>query len=302
MTTDDDGTRGSGAPSGEGRASAGGWIAGSIVALFVGWWLALASVLSTAGPWSGRWSDGGMLLAYLIAAALGFGVPFWGFLSLRRERRDGRSARIVGPTMCLLLAALGGVTLLPLPFFQGARMASDAAERAQPPTDGETARTAAEAEEELRSLGDRVVAAMGRDSSAPPAEVVTDTCRLDNHDVGTMVRYSWWYGDGKPSAPATAATGSASASASSSTGAPTPSPSATMFDAEGARMSEPALRLLQDEGYELYQRFDGGGGHLYVPDDWHGRATVGQRAEDLLMESGCLVDPGAVDPDAVSGE
>ncbi len=61
---DDDEARGGGAPAGEGRASAGGWIAGSIVALFVGWWVALASVLSTAGPWSGRWSDGGMLLAY----------------------------------------------------------------------------------------------------------------------------------------------------------------------------------------------------------------------------------------------
>ncbi|MCL9666723.1 hypothetical protein L2091_15990 [Curtobacterium albidum] len=282
MTTDDDGTRGSGAPSGEGRASASGWIAGSIVALFVGWWLALASVLSTAGPWSGRWSDGGMILAYLIAAALGFGVPFWGFLSLRRERRDGRSARIVGPTVCLLLAALGGVTLLPLPFFQGARMASDAAERAQPPTDGETARTVAEAQEELRALGDRVVAAMGRDSSAPPAEVETDTCRLDNHSAGTMVRYSWFVAEWAPSTPA-------------ASGSPVPSPSATVSDAEGARMSEPALRLLQDEGYELYQRFDGGGGHLFVADDWHGRATVGQRAEDLLLESGCLADPNAVD-------
>lgn len=282
MTTDDDGTRDSGAPSGEGRASAGGWIAGSIVALFVGWWLALASVLSTAGPWSGRWSDGGMLLAYLIAAALGFGVPFWGFLSLRRERRDGRSARIVGPTVCLLLAALGGVTLLPLPFFQGARMASDAAERAQPPTDGETARTVAEAQDELRALGDQVVAAMGRDSSAPPAEVETDTCRLDNHSAGTMVRYSWFVADWAPSTPA-------------ASGSPVPSPSATVSDAEGARMSEPALRLLQDEGYELYQRFDGGGGHLFVADDWHGRATVGQRAEDLLLESGCLADPNAVD-------
>ncbi len=295
MTPDDDGTRGSGAPSGEGRARAGGWIAGSIVALFVGWWLALASILSTAGPWSGRWSDGGMILAYLIAAALGFGVPFWGFLSLRRERRDGRSARIVGPTVCLLLAALGGVTLLPLPFFQGARMASDAAERAQPPTDGETARTVAEAQEELRALGDRVVAAMGRDSSAPPAEVETDTCRLDNHSAGTMVRYSWFVADWAPSAaaPAPAADGSAP-SAPAASGSPVPSPSATVSDAEGARMSEPALRLLQDEGYELYQRFDGGGGHLFVA-DWHGRATVGQRAEDLLLESGCLVDPNAVD-------
>ena len=294
MTTDDDGTRGDGAPNGEGRASAGGWIAGSIVALFVGWWLALASVLSTAGPWSGRWSDGGMLLTYLIAAALGFGVPFWGFLGLRRERRDGRSARIVGPTVCLLLAALGGITLLPLPFFQGARMASDAAERSQPPTDGETARTVAEAQEELRSFGDRVVAAMGRDSSAPPAEVETDTCRLDNHSAGTMVRYSWFAEDWAPSTTATAASGSA-APAPAASGLPTPSPSATVSDAEGARMSEPALRLLQDEGYELYQRFDGGGGHLFVPDDWRGRATVGQRAEDLLLESGCLVDPDAVD-------
>ncbi len=187
--------------------------------------------------------------------------------------------------MCLLLTALGGVTLLPLPFVQGVRMAADAAERAQPPTDQETARTVAQAREELRSLGDRVVAAMRRGSSSPPAEVETDTCRLDNHSVGTMVRYSWFVGDGAPSAPATAATGS-----------PAPSPSPSVSDAEGARMSEPAVRLLQDEGYELPQRFDGGGGYLSAP-DWHGRATIGQRAEDVLLESGCLVDPDAVDED-----
>ncbi|GAA3334593.1 hypothetical protein HP467_13430 [Curtobacterium albidum] len=286
MTGDDDEVRGDGAPDGKGRASAGGWVAGSIVALFVGWWLALASVLSTAGPWSDRWSDGGMLLAYLVAAALGFGVPLSGFLRLRREQRDGRSARVVGPVVCLLLTALGGVTLLPLPFVQGVRMAADAAERAQPPTDQETARTVAQAREELRSLGDRVVAAMGRDSSSPPAEVETDTCRLDNHGVGTMVRYSWFVGDGAPTDPATAATGPQ-----------VPSPSATVPDAEGARMSEPAVHLLQDEGYELTQRFDGGGGRLAAPGDWRGRATIGQRAEDVLLESGCLVDPDAVDED-----
>ncbi|WP_152999619.1 hypothetical protein [Curtobacterium citreum] len=103
--------------------------------------------------------------------------------------------------------------------------------------------------------------------------------------MGTMVRYSWFVGDGAPTDPATAATGS-----------PVASPSATVPDAEGARMSAPAIRLLQDEGYELTQRFDGGGGHLSSP-DWHGRATIGQRAEDVLLESGCLVDPDAVDED-----
>ncbi|PYY35010.1 hypothetical protein [Curtobacterium sp. MCPF17_046] len=272
---EDNETAGGGAPHHGHRTHGGGWIAGGIVALFVGWWLALASILSTAGPWSGRWSDGGMMLAYVIAAALGFGVPLWGFVSLRREARGGRSVSLVGPTVCLLLMALGGVTLLPLPFVQGVSLASDAAERAQPPTDGETARTIPEAQEELRVLGDRVVASMGRDSSAPAADVETDSCRLDNHDVGTMVRYSWWYDGGSTAA--------------------SPSPSGAGSDAEGTRMSEPALRLLRDEGYELYQRYDGGGGYLFVPDDWHGRATIGQRAEDVLLESGCLVDPNAVD-------
>ncbi len=94
MTTDGDGTGdgiegGSGSrPGDEGLASAG-WIAGSIVSLLIGWSLALASILSTSGPSSSRWSGGGMLLLDAIAAALGLGVPILCLVSMRRAERRG---------------------------------------------------------------------------------------------------------------------------------------------------------------------------------------------------------------------
>jgi len=273
------------------RKHGGGWIAGSIVAIVVGWYLALASVLSTAGPWSNRWPDVGMLVAYLIAAALGFGVPLWGFTSLRREGTADPSVSMVGPTVCLLVLSLGGVTLLPLPLVQGSHMVSDAVERAQPPTARETARTVPQAQEELAALGDRVVVAMGGDPAAPAAETETDSCRLGNQAPGTMVRYSWWRGTADDGPAAGAAPDDAATPAE-----PPPSPSATVPDAEGVQMSAPAVELLEDEGYHVYQRYDGGGGRL-TTDAWRGSATVGQRGASLLLESGCLVDPDAVDED-----
>jgi len=280
-------------PRGSGqRRHGGGWIAGSIAGILVGWYLALASILSTAGPWSSRWSDTGMLVAYLVGTALGFGLPLWGFISLRRASRVDPSVSMVGPTVCLLVMSFGAVTILPLPVVQGVRMVSDAAERAQPPTARETARTVPQAQEDLAALGDRVVVAMGGDPAAPAAETETDSCRLDNQAPGTKVRYSWWRetADDGPT-PAVPSDGAATTPAE-----PAPSPSATMSDAEGVRLSAPAVELLQDEGYRVYQRYDGGGGLLNT-DRWTGLATVGPRGESLLLESGCLVDPEAVDED-----
>lgn len=123
MTTDDDGAGGDGTPGGEDLTSTG-WIAGSIVTLFVGWSLALASVLSTAGPSSTQWSGDGRLLLGVIAAALGIGVPALGLLRMRRQERLGRPSGDAAPAVCAVVLLLAVCTLLPMLFLQIAQALS----------------------------------------------------------------------------------------------------------------------------------------------------------------------------------
>ncbi|WIE64454.1 hypothetical protein DEI99_014655 [Curtobacterium sp. MCLR17_036] len=264
---DDDGH----APPDGGRSS-GPWIAGSIVALLTGWFLAFVTVLSTAMPYD-QWPDDGRLVLLVIAFVIGAGVPFVGILVLRRDRPGEPEDGSPGLVACVLAFGLGALTLGPLLLVQGAAIAGAAVERAQPPTDVESSRTVSQAQDELRVLGDRVVASMGRDSTAPPAEVETDSCGLDNHSPGTMVRYWWRLSDA---------------------GTPVPSASSTpAIDDAG----EPALRLLRAEGYHLEQRFSTGGGRLYDEDSWVGAATIDGGGTSVLLESQCLVDPDASSAD-----
>jgi hypothetical protein len=135
MTTDDSGTGGARQPHGEGQPggerqpggedlASTGWIAGSIVSLLIGWSLALASILSTSGPSSSQWPDGGRILLDVIAAALGIGVPALGLLRLRREERLGRPKSDAVPAVCAVVLLLAVCTLLPMLFLQVAQVMS----------------------------------------------------------------------------------------------------------------------------------------------------------------------------------
>lgn len=129
MTTDDSGTRGEGQPgdvgqSGDADLTSTGWIAGSIVSLCIGWSLALAAILSTSGPSSTQWPDGGRILLDVIAAALGIGVPALGLLRLRREERLGRGRSDAVPAVCAVVLLLAVCTLLPMLFLQVAQVMS----------------------------------------------------------------------------------------------------------------------------------------------------------------------------------
>ena len=123
MTTDDSGTGGEGRPGGEDLPSTG-WVAGSIVSLFIGWSLALASILSTAGPSSSQWSGDGRLLLGVIAAIMGIVVPALGLLRLRRNERLGRPIGAAAPAVCAVVMVLAICTLLPMLFLQVAQVVS----------------------------------------------------------------------------------------------------------------------------------------------------------------------------------
>ena len=116
-------------PGGEGQPgrddlTSTGWIAGSIVSLFIGWSLALASVLSTAGPSSTQWSGDGRLLLGVIAAAMGIGVPALGLLRIRRQERLGRPIGAAAPAVCAVVMVSAVCTLLPMLFLQVAQALS----------------------------------------------------------------------------------------------------------------------------------------------------------------------------------
>lgn len=123
MATDDSGTGDEDRPGGEDLTSTG-WIAGSIVTLFIGWSLALASILSTAGPSSTQWSGDGRLLLGVIAAVMGVGVPALGLLRMRRLERLGRPVSAAAPAACAVVMLLAVCTLLPMLVLQAAQVLS----------------------------------------------------------------------------------------------------------------------------------------------------------------------------------
>lgn len=140
MTTDDSGTRGEGQPGDVGQSgseaqpgeaqpggedlASTGWIAGSIVSLLIGWSLALASILSTSGPSSSQWPDGGRVLLGVIAVLMGIGVPALGLLRVRRGERLGRPTGDAVPAVCAVVMLLGVCTLLPMLVLQFADVVS----------------------------------------------------------------------------------------------------------------------------------------------------------------------------------
>lgn len=129
MTADDGGTRDDGQLSGEGRPrgedpASTGWVAGSIVSLLIGWSLALASILSTSGPSSSQWPDGGRVLLGVIAVAMGIGVPALGLLRVRRQERLDRPMGDAVPAVCAVVMLLGVCTLLPMLVLQVAQVLS----------------------------------------------------------------------------------------------------------------------------------------------------------------------------------
>lgn len=121
--TDDSGTGDDGQP-GYADLTSTGWIAGSIVSLCIGWSLALASILSTSGPSSTQWPDGGRILLDVIAAVMGIGVPALGLLRLRREERLGRPISDAAPAVCAVVMLLAVCTLLPMLVLQVAQVLS----------------------------------------------------------------------------------------------------------------------------------------------------------------------------------
>ena len=129
MTADDGGTRDDGQLSGEGRPrgedpASTRWVAGSIVSLLIGWSLALASILSTSGPSSSQWPDGGRVLLGVIAVAMGIGVPALGLLRVRRQERLDRPTGDAVPAVCAVVMLLGVCTLLPMLVLQVAQVLS----------------------------------------------------------------------------------------------------------------------------------------------------------------------------------
>ncbi|MDM7888531.1 hypothetical protein QUG98_08685 [Curtobacterium sp. RHCJP20] len=129
MTADDGGAMDDGQLSGEGRPrgedpASTGWVAGSIVSLLIGWSLALASILSTSGPSSSQWPDGGRVLLAVIAVAMGIGVPALGLLRVRRQERLGRPTSDAVPAVCAVVMLLGVCTLLPMLVLQVAQVLS----------------------------------------------------------------------------------------------------------------------------------------------------------------------------------
>lgn len=167
-----------------------GWISVSAVLLPVGWfsWLFVETV-GDFGPGSTRPSLATRTISDAVITLVCVGTPVVGAILLSLRRRRDRSTTLVGPTVCIVIAAMGLFSVGYSTLTVAQDWASDVRERAQPPTALETSRTPARAAADLRAVGERAVRASGAVPRDDDVTTSTRGCSTSNRDLGTS--YLW---------------------------------------------------------------------------------------------------------------